>query len=386
MSDILRNTLKDIVKQYGSNIFNEPLRLYGLLNDYCKGQYKRERNIVECAVEENIHSALLGNRALPISLLKSKLAKRLHDDRALSIDASQWAVDCFAFALEISSPQEECSYEVSVCSSVDPKEQSACVVIHVPEGIATIEEAIIIAEDGEQIIVNSAIIHDGLLRVNKRIKISSIADNGKRASLRNTTGPALVLSNGAVIRGFQIESEADTAVKCDGTGIELHDCIISTIGGNGLYLLDCSSVLATGLEIRNCRGAGIEMAHGSELRLTSSHLYSNRRSNLIAGSGTYLIADHCSFQRSSQGSGIITDGRVEIIECILFDNARSGVWVETQGDICISHGQIEGNHDWGVCVSGNGQATICGVKMPDNRRGMWKAENPNRCRVKDIVP
>ncbi len=112
MPYILRNTLKDIVKKYGRNLFDEPLRLRGLLNDHCKGQYEREINIVICAAEKNIHSALLDNIVLPITLLKSQLAKRLHDENGFILDLAIRVVDCFAFALEISSPTDESKIKV----------------------------------------------------------------------------------------------------------------------------------------------------------------------------------------------------------------------------------------------------------------------------------
>jgi len=279
-----------------------------------------------------------------------------------------------------------CRYEVPIRGVVDPSAQPSRAAIRVPEDVTSLEEAIRIAGVGEKIIVNSTFIQEELLQVGKQIELISNGEDGMKPILRNVSGPALVLSHGARIRGFHIENGEDSAIMCEGAGIEICDCTVGMSAGNGIHLSSSSSVLASGVEVRNCRGGGIDMAPHSELRLIQSHLYANRRSNLSAGLGTVLVAERSSFQRSRQGSGIITGGKADIIDCILFSNARSGIWIEEDGKVQVSKGQIEGNQDWGVCVSGSGQATLCGVKLSANKRGEWKADNPAQIHLTDNKP
>ena len=101
MDDRPRQILRDLVKRYGISLATDPLRTEGLLRDSC-GTYHREIFVLVNAARQKVPADLLAPRhSLPISLLLDFLARRLRDELSLSDEASQWAVESWAYALDL---------------------------------------------------------------------------------------------------------------------------------------------------------------------------------------------------------------------------------------------------------------------------------------------
>jgi len=101
MDDRPRHILRNLVRQYGISLATDPLRTEGLLRDSC-GTYHREIFVLVNAVRQKVPADLLVPRhSLPLCLLQDFLARRLRDELSLSAEASQWAVESWAYALDL---------------------------------------------------------------------------------------------------------------------------------------------------------------------------------------------------------------------------------------------------------------------------------------------
>lgn len=103
MNDIPRQTLKQIVQQYGPEIASDPRRCEGLLRDLC-GEHRREIFVLISALEEDVVGGLRSLTAqLPFSVVLPRLAAELRETTALTEDAARWAVAVWAEALDLAS-------------------------------------------------------------------------------------------------------------------------------------------------------------------------------------------------------------------------------------------------------------------------------------------
>ena len=96
-----RHILRDLVRRFGTALATDPLRTEGLLRDSC-GTYPREIFVLVNAARQNVPADLLVPRhSLPLILLQDFLARRLRDELSLSDEASHWAVESWAYALDL---------------------------------------------------------------------------------------------------------------------------------------------------------------------------------------------------------------------------------------------------------------------------------------------
>ena len=99
MNELVRQKLREIVHRHGKPLLTDPRLCESLLRDYC-GQYKKEIFILVCAVREQVAADLLTSRdGVPREMLQTLLVKRLHNNLALTEDASRWAVETWLHAL-----------------------------------------------------------------------------------------------------------------------------------------------------------------------------------------------------------------------------------------------------------------------------------------------
>lgn len=101
MDERPRQILRDLIRRFGTALGTDPLRIEGLLRDSC-GTYHREIFVLVNAARQKVPDDLLVPRhSLPLILLQDFLARRLRDELSLSDGASQWAVESWAYALDL---------------------------------------------------------------------------------------------------------------------------------------------------------------------------------------------------------------------------------------------------------------------------------------------
>jgi WD40 repeat protein len=99
MNDLVRQKLCEIVPLHGRPLLTDPRLCESLLKDYC-AQYKKEVFVLVCAVREQVAADLLASQdGVPREILRPLLIKRLHQNLALTEEASRWAVDSWAAAI-----------------------------------------------------------------------------------------------------------------------------------------------------------------------------------------------------------------------------------------------------------------------------------------------
>jgi Glycine zipper 2TM domain len=97
--DAVGGTLRSLVDRYGITLLGEAGRLRGLLQDECP-QAKREISVLLQALEDRVPQDLLRvHSGEPIGSLSPRLIKRLSDEKAMSPQASRWAVATWAQGL-----------------------------------------------------------------------------------------------------------------------------------------------------------------------------------------------------------------------------------------------------------------------------------------------
>ncbi len=97
MNDAPRQKLREILRQHGQVIIENPRRLENLLRDYC-GEFRREISVLTMALEEHAVADMLAASALPRKVTLARLAQRLCDNLALSETAARWSIESWAWA------------------------------------------------------------------------------------------------------------------------------------------------------------------------------------------------------------------------------------------------------------------------------------------------
>jgi hypothetical protein len=102
MNNKTRQTLCEIIRDYGRDVARDTKRCKALLLDLCGGEHKREINVLVSAMEERVASDLLNLPPnVPTQIRIPQLVKRLVDDRATAEPAARWAVESWALALGV---------------------------------------------------------------------------------------------------------------------------------------------------------------------------------------------------------------------------------------------------------------------------------------------
>ncbi|HKQ51088.1 MAG TPA: WD40 repeat domain-containing protein [Pyrinomonadaceae bacterium] len=100
MNELVRQKLREVVLKHGRPPLHDPRLCESLLKDYC-GQYKKEIFVLVCAVREQVAADLLTSEgSMPREMLHALLSKRLQNNLALTEEASRWAVESWAQALD----------------------------------------------------------------------------------------------------------------------------------------------------------------------------------------------------------------------------------------------------------------------------------------------
>ena len=104
--DLARQTLLRLIQDYGIEVAEDPRRCEGLLRDLCAA-CRREIHVLMAAVNERvIHELREADSELPVAVTIGRLVKRLVDNRGITEDAALWAVESWALAFGLITPDE----------------------------------------------------------------------------------------------------------------------------------------------------------------------------------------------------------------------------------------------------------------------------------------
>jgi len=98
----IRDFLCEIIFKQGISVCDEPRKVKGLLLDLSLGENKKEINILIMLLEEKIPQDLLsGKDSIPYEILSNRASVKILSTYALDKSSVQWAINCWAFALDI---------------------------------------------------------------------------------------------------------------------------------------------------------------------------------------------------------------------------------------------------------------------------------------------
>jgi hypothetical protein len=105
MQSQIQQKLKAIIVEHGTSIVNDPRRIKAMLKDLFP-QNKREVRVLSAVLDEGFAKRLLrdGDK-IPTSISIPQYAQILHDDLAIDLAMSRWAVETWAMALSLKIPQ-----------------------------------------------------------------------------------------------------------------------------------------------------------------------------------------------------------------------------------------------------------------------------------------
>lgn len=99
MNPIARETLKELLRRFGTGLCNDPKRCEGLLRDMCP-DCKREAVVLANAAREGVAGELYAASSRDtVKAMSRQLSRRLQDNLWLAEDVAAWAVETWAFAL-----------------------------------------------------------------------------------------------------------------------------------------------------------------------------------------------------------------------------------------------------------------------------------------------
>src|ERR1700733_8604841 len=98
MSTTPREILTEIVSRHGEPLLASPLRVEGLLKDYC-GEARREIFVLVSCLRVGVVEQLRRQGGPSVKLVCARLALKLEQNLAISGDVARWAVESWAIAL-----------------------------------------------------------------------------------------------------------------------------------------------------------------------------------------------------------------------------------------------------------------------------------------------
>ncbi len=404
MNNLPRQKLCEIVARFGRSVTGDARRCEGLLRDYC-GTYRREIAVLVAALEERVTTDLLAaNTGLPREVLLTKLAQRLHDNRAMDKHAARWAVGSWALALGVVSSAEldateQAQAEQTQAEQMQPTQTqskqaargmpaaasapvatqtktvptttrtpSSIVVSAAGDGdYASINEALRAARTGACLLVRPGLYSESV-SIDKQVEI--IAD-GARADIiiESVNGSCVsVRTDEAMVRGFTLRGMAGIgnmgegffAVDIPQGQLMLEDCDITSNS------LSCIAVHndSTNPIIRRCRihtsaDSGIYIFNGATGTLEDCDIYDNANVGVAITERARPVIKRCTIRDGRNAGLVVWGGGTGLVEeCEIFGNAKAGIGISEAGDALIRRCRIYGGGNSGVFIHDNGQAAL----------------------------
>src|SRR5271154_1952967 len=104
MTSSPRDVLIEIVAKHGEPLLASPLRVEGLLKDYC-GEFRREIFVLVSCLRAGVVDQLRRQGGPSVKLVCARLALKLEQNLAISGDVAKWAVESWAIALGLLPPE-----------------------------------------------------------------------------------------------------------------------------------------------------------------------------------------------------------------------------------------------------------------------------------------
>ncbi|MFD4226761.1 right-handed parallel beta-helix repeat-containing protein, partial [Streptomyces sp. NPDC058545] len=372
MEEAVRDVLHRILTQHGSSVIEDPRRLRAILMDLA-GSHSREISLLMSAAEARVPQKLLDSQTNPLASLQSaSLIQYLEDQRHLTRHAAQWAVETWAFTLDLTPalglpahsprPQDTAAAGSQERAGVPP---TLVVATIGPAHHRSISAAIAAAGPGTRIRVRPGIYREGLI-LDKPLEIWGDGPIDEIVVETTTADCILMRTDSADVRGLTLRCRAvSTQHRFYGVDIPqgqltLEDCDITS------NYFTCVAVRApeTVAIVRRCHihhseGHGVCVSEQARGTITDCDIHANESANIEIELGGDATVRGCRIHDGKQsGVWVHHHGRGNVADCDIHGNAYSGISISTDGDPTVRDCRIHDNNQGGVYVSEQGRGTI----------------------------
>jgi hypothetical protein len=443
MNDVPRQKLVELVRRQGKSIVDDARRAEGFFRDYFGG-HRREISVLTAALEEGVGADLLAAAAgqTPRAVLLSRLARRLTDNRGLSDEAANWAVNSWALALGVVSNDDLRTIEPQIAqtssivaapeqastvraanaaNAVQPKMPSvqkaspkALVVAADGSGdFVSINEAIRAASDGAKISVRSGLYEESVV-IDKQIEIvgdgaisktilrsfdsNCISMQSPKAAVRNLTVQGAAASAGKKAFAIDIaagelflgncditsDSLACIAVRGRETNPIIRDCRIRDGADGGIYFFDSAAGSIEECEIYQNRSANVVIAQNANPTFKKCRVFAGENAGFwIYENGLGTIDDSEIFGHLHSEIVVTRSGSPVLRGCSIHNGNASGVFVRNGGHALLEDCRIFENADAGLSVDGASIVAASNCRINRNGKVAVRVKGGSTVRVEN---
>ena len=195
-------------------------------------------------------------------------------------------------------------------------------VHYVPEGYATIQEAIDACVDGDEVVVNPGTYYETIDFSGKAIAVRS--SGGAEVTFIDGTGHSgdvVRCDSGegpeTVLEGFTVTGAGDDAMQISESNPTVTDCVFSNNGDEGMYINDCNPTITRCVFSGNAN-SGMS-CYGSPT--VTDCIFSGNTWDGMSCDGSPTITD-CIFSNNDDTGMVLWGGDVTVIGCSSIGNSR----------------------------------------------------------------
>ncbi|MCY7348832.1 MAG: pectinesterase family protein [Pyrinomonadaceae bacterium] len=391
MNDAPRQKLREIIRQHGQIIIENPRRLENLLRDYC-GEFRREISVLTMALEEHAVADMLAApaSALPRKVTLARLAQRLCDNLALSEGAARWSIESWAWAFGLITDAELKANETERAVKQSEFEtaknalstQSVAQTTRAKQNSSFNQTAQTRQTASTQTAKGTALNSVFVVSANGGGNYTSIGE-----ALRNVpTNSRLLVREGlyheSVVLDKNIEIVGDGAVEN----------IIVRSPNQSCVSMQTEKAAVRGLTLQGCgKSSGksffaVNVPHG-ELTLENCHVSSDSLSCVaIHGANANPLIKNCWIHDGADSGIFVFDNARALIEnCDICHNKNVNLAITQGANPAVKNCRIYAGENGGIVVWGNGAAGVIEDCEITNHRlanvGISQSANPifRRC-------
>ena len=417
MNDAPRQKLRDIVRQHGRTIIENPRRCENLLRDYC-GEFRREISVLKMALEEHAVADMLAVSASPRKVMLARLAQRLCDNLALSETAAQWSIESWAWAFDLisdaelnanetervekqsenepsendslpsaaqtarakqSSPSNQTAQTkqtISVQSANSQAQKSVFVIAPSGGNFTSIGEALRNIPANSHLLIREGLYQESIV-LDKNIDIEG--DGAVEKIIVRSTNQSCVLmqTEKASVRGLTLEGRGKSqgksffAIDVPHGELVLNNCRISSDS------LSCVAIYGANANplIKNCfvhdgADSGIYIFDNARASIENCDVYRSRNVNLAITQGANPSVKNCRIYDGENG-GIVVWGNgatATIEDCEITNHRLANVGISQSANPIFRRCKIFGGRDSGVLIHQKGYGAFEECDIYGNRK------------------
>jgi len=419
MNDAPRQKLREIIRQHGRSIIENPRRCENLLRDYC-GEFRREISVLTMALEEHaVADMLLAASTLPRKVTLTRLAQRLCDNLALSESAARWSIESWAWAFGVITDAELAANETERAdkqSEIEPSKNTSpqmtaqttrakqnspsnqtaqtrqtpspqtanvtalnSIVVVAANGggnYTSINEALRNVPTNSRLLIREGLYHESIV-LDKNVEI--VGDGEIENIIVRSTSQSCVSTqtDQAAVRGLTLKGRGKSsgksffAVDVPHGALTLENCDISSDS------LSCVAIHGANANpfLKNCRihdgaDSGIYIFDNARASIENCDIYHNANANIAITQGANPAVKNCRiFEGENGGIVVWGNGATGTIEdCEITNHRLANIGVSQSANPIFRRCKIFGGRDSGVFVQLKGYGVFEECDVYGNRK------------------